>query len=75
LSGFILSHVDPLAIMSPHQFASSDLVSESSSTASPSTDGHESNHGVGLSNPSLSQGRRRMLDLVNRLHNTGFVIL
>lgn len=27
--------------------------------------------GVGLSNPQLSQGRRRMLDLVNRLHSTG----
>ncbi|KDR69881.1 hypothetical protein GALMADRAFT_128490 [Galerina marginata CBS 339.88] len=29
------------------------------------------NSGVGLSNPKLSQGRRRMLDLVNRLHSTG----
>ena len=29
--------------------------------------------GVGLSNPQLSQGRRRMLDLVNRLHSTGLV--
>ncbi|KAF8805241.1 hypothetical protein BYT27DRAFT_7224945 [Phlegmacium glaucopus] len=27
--------------------------------------------GVGLSNPQLSQGRRMMLDLVNRLHSTG----
>jgi hypothetical protein len=27
---------------------------------------------VGLSNPQLSQGRRRMLDLVNRLHTTGY---
>ncbi|KAJ7587408.1 P-loop containing nucleoside triphosphate hydrolase protein [Mycena floridula] len=27
--------------------------------------------GVGLSNPQLSQGRRKMLDLVNRLHSTG----
>ncbi|KAF9047677.1 P-loop containing nucleoside triphosphate hydrolase protein [Panaeolus papilionaceus] len=27
--------------------------------------------GVGLSNPQLSTGRRRMLDLVNKLHNTG----
>ncbi|KAF9479395.1 hypothetical protein BDN70DRAFT_878878 [Pholiota conissans] len=26
---------------------------------------------VGLSNPKLSQGRRRMLDLVNKLHSTG----
>lgn len=27
--------------------------------------------GVGLSNPHLSQERRKMLDLVNRLHSTG----
>lgn len=27
--------------------------------------------GVGLSNPNLSQSRRHMLDLVNRLHSTG----
>ena len=30
--------------------------------------------GVGLSNPLLSQGRRQMLDLVNRLHSTGYVL-
>jgi len=29
--------------------------------------------GVGLSDPQLSDGRRRMLDLVNRLHSTGYV--
>ncbi|KAJ3565327.1 hypothetical protein NP233_g7701 [Leucocoprinus birnbaumii] len=29
------------------------------------------NVGVGLSNPQMSQSRRRMLDLVNRLHSTG----
>ena len=28
---------------------------------------------VGLSNPQLSHGRRRMLDLVNKLHSTGCV--
>lgn len=27
--------------------------------------------GVGLSDPYVAQGRRRMLDLVNRLHSTG----
>ncbi|KIM86047.1 hypothetical protein PILCRDRAFT_5119 [Piloderma croceum F 1598] len=32
------------------------------------------NVGVGLANPQLSQGRRRMLDLVNRLHSTGVQI-
>ncbi|KAJ7512921.1 P-loop containing nucleoside triphosphate hydrolase protein [Mycena galericulata] len=35
---------------------------------------HSTDCGVGLSNPSLSQGRRSMLDLVNRLHNTGVQI-
>ena len=32
-----------------------------------------SGNGVGLSNPQLAQGRRTMLDLVNRLHSTGSV--
>ncbi|KAJ3508089.1 hypothetical protein NLJ89_g5947 [Agrocybe chaxingu] len=31
----------------------------------------DANTGVGLSNPQLSQGRRQMLDLVNKLHSTG----
>ena len=30
--------------------------------------------GVALSNPKLSHGRRKMLDLVNKLHSTGSVI-
>ena len=34
-----------------------------------------SDDGVGLSNPQLAQGRRTMLDLVNRLHSTGSVYL
>ena len=34
-----------------------------------------SGNGVGLSNPQLAQGRRSMLDLVNRLHSTGSVCL
>lgn len=29
--------------------------------------------GVSLSNPQMSQSRRKMLDLVNRLHSTGYV--
>ncbi|KAJ7107917.1 P-loop containing nucleoside triphosphate hydrolase protein [Mycena epipterygia] len=45
-----------------------------SSDAHSSAEDPESDHGVGLSNPQLSQGRRRMLDLVNRLHNTGVQI-
>ena len=31
-------------------------------------------NGVGLSDPQLSHGRRTMLDLVNRLHSTGYAI-
>ncbi|KAJ7775530.1 P-loop containing nucleoside triphosphate hydrolase protein [Mycena metata] len=55
---------------SPH-FPSSD--SDSSSPSSSSMD-DIAEHGVGLSSPSLSLARRRMLDLVNRLHNTGVQI-
>jgi hypothetical protein len=47
----------------------------SSLSPTPVTDDFSSercdNVGVGLSNPQLSQGRRMMLDLVNRLHSTG----
>ncbi|KAK7043329.1 P-loop containing nucleoside triphosphate hydrolase protein [Favolaschia claudopus] len=46
----------------------SDLSSDSVNDA-PGTD--RDHGGVGLLDPSLSQSRRRMLDLVNRLHNTG----
>ncbi|KAJ7494128.1 P-loop containing nucleoside triphosphate hydrolase protein [Mycena latifolia] len=48
--------------------------SADSAGSSPSTDEPNTTHGVGLSNPQLSLGRRRMLDLVNRLHNTGVQI-
>jgi hypothetical protein len=30
--------------------------------------------GVGLSDPDQSAGRRRMLELVNRMHNTGYCL-
>ncbi|KAJ7813927.1 P-loop containing nucleoside triphosphate hydrolase protein [Mycena olivaceomarginata] len=46
----------------------------SNSSISSISDDHDSDHGVGLSDPSLSQSRRLMLDLVNRLHNTGVQI-
>ncbi|KAK7017181.1 P-loop containing nucleoside triphosphate hydrolase protein [Favolaschia claudopus] len=45
-----------------------------SASSNASSDGTDGDHGVGLSNPSLSQTRRRMLDMVNRLHNTGVQI-
>jgi hypothetical protein len=50
-------------------FDTEDVSSESSITST------EEGPGVGLSNPQLSQGRRRMLDLVNRLHTTGYVVV
>ena len=37
------------------------------------SDSNNVDGGVGLSNPRLSQSRRRMLDLVNKLHSTGCV--
>ncbi|KAF8216858.1 P-loop containing nucleoside triphosphate hydrolase protein [Mycena galopus ATCC 62051] len=48
--------------------------SDSESNASSDTAAFKPDNGLGLSNPSLSQGRRLMLDLVNRLHNTGVQI-
>ena len=30
--------------------------------------------GIGLSNPQLLTGSRQMLDLVDKLHNTGYVL-
>lgn len=36
-----------------------------------SSDGISSHDGVGLSDLQYSAGRRKMLDLVNRLHSTG----
>ncbi|KAJ7617206.1 P-loop containing nucleoside triphosphate hydrolase protein [Roridomyces roridus] len=48
--------------------------SDSDSTTSSGSDPENDHGGVGLSDPQLSQGRRRMLDLVNRLHNTGVQI-
>lgn len=40
-------------------------------TASTPTPDSLSEGAVGLSDPKHSAGRRRMLDLVNRLHSTG----
>ncbi|KAJ7215356.1 P-loop containing nucleoside triphosphate hydrolase protein [Mycena pura] len=57
--------------LAPDHFTS--LSSNSSSTSTPSADSGN-DHGVGLSDPVISQARRRMLDLVNRLHSTGVQI-
>ncbi|KAH9485773.1 Interferon-induced GTP-binding protein Mx2 [Psilocybe cubensis] len=49
----------PPHISSPNDLSSVDTVLPSHS------------NGVGLANPQLSGGRRKMLDLVNKLHSTG----
>ena len=54
-------------------FDSDDASSETSGSVR--IDRADVDGGVGLSNPQLSQGRRRMLDLVNRLHSTGYAML
>ena len=46
-----------------------------STKSSPDLGGWSKGNGVGLSNPQLAQGRRTVLDLVNRLHSTGFVFV
>ena len=57
----------PMSLMpSPTNDVVTSLSSQSIETFVPDT-------GVGLSNPQLSHGRRRMLDLVNKLHSTGYV--
>ena len=43
------------------------------STACPYEDVLANKSVGGLSNPQLNHGRRRMLDLVNKLHSTGCV--
>ena len=58
--------------------AQSDYSSTDSSQDFSLADGgrsRSSGNGVGLSNPQLAQGRRAMLDLVNRLHSTGSVFI
>lgn len=51
--------------------ASDDFLSHGSIPSSISDSGADRDVGVGLSDPQVAQGRRRMLDLVNRLHSTG----
>lgn len=52
---------------------------ESDSLSSTSNDEHDatdtSQVGIGLSNPHLFQRERIMLDLINRMHNTGLMIM
>jgi hypothetical protein len=46
-------------------------MSEPSNSATQDASFDDRSKGVGLSDPQLSKGRRRMLDMVNRLHSTG----
>lgn len=52
---------------------------ESDSLSSTSRDEHDATDttqvGIGLSNPNLFQRERIMLDLINRMHNTGLMII
>ncbi|THU89402.1 hypothetical protein K435DRAFT_677975 [Dendrothele bispora CBS 962.96] len=52
----------------------SDTLDSIATTATTPATPAESAEAVGLANAQLSQGRRRMLDLVNRLHETGVQI-
>lgn len=69
----------PLSPPSPTFSDESDMLLETASEMS-STIGVEGpfsqtdamTHGVGLSDPQYSRGRRKFLDLVNRLHSTGY---
>ncbi|PPR05457.1 hypothetical protein CVT24_008226 [Panaeolus cyanescens] len=58
---------------SPDLLAHSFHDSDGDSNGPPASPNHGSAKvgAVGLSNPHLSSGRRKMLDLVNKLHNTG----
>ncbi|KAF9525001.1 P-loop containing nucleoside triphosphate hydrolase protein [Crepidotus variabilis] len=47
------------------------LIEQTSSSSSMSSSTGDNHAGVGLSDPQFSHGRRKMLDLVNRLHSTG----
>jgi hypothetical protein len=50
---------------------SSDEFAESSPFDTAAASAGDDANAVGLSDPQYSQGRRRMLDLVNKLHSTG----
>ncbi|KAF7311764.1 hypothetical protein MIND_00186800 [Mycena indigotica] len=64
-----LTWLSPLSLSHSTMFTDSDSSSDTSDggkTLTPQAQG-----GVGLSDPTIARGRRAMLDLVNRLQNTG----
>lgn len=78
----VLSYKQMVCVVFPHSksvptysnhtyFFSPAMSLDFDSIPSTPSSGMSSDVGVGLSNPQLSPGRRRMLDLVNRLHSTG----
>ncbi|KAF8805202.1 hypothetical protein BYT27DRAFT_7258310 [Phlegmacium glaucopus] len=50
------------------------MSSSSSSSSQNPPDNEGANHGIGLSDPRLFERERKMLDLINRMHNTGVQI-
>ena len=57
-------------------FSANDFSSSANDFSSSANDlENDRRGGIGLSDPELSQDRRVMLDLVNRLHSTGSVII
>jgi len=72
-----LRMIKPMSTSSINSFAttsdSSQVSLGSSSVPMPPTPTRApvQDRGVGLSDPDQSAGRRKMLELVNRMHNTG----
>ena len=66
----------PMSTSSLNSLVSTPVSSRESSSPGPATTppmpaAPVQERGVGLSDPEQSSGRRRMLKLVNRMHNTG----
>jgi hypothetical protein len=57
---------------SPVTLSSSSMDMFDSPPPPPTASDDDPTRGVGLSDPQLSHGRRKMLDMVNRLHSTGY---
>ena len=75
-----LRMIKPMSTTSLNSFVTTSDSSQKSSTSSfspmsPVPAAPAQARGVGLSDPNQSAGRRKMLELVNRMHNTGWVSL
>jgi hypothetical protein len=69
-----MSHADfsDIVSLSSSEF---DTMTTASSLNTGTSTGVTEDGGVGLSDATLSRSRRKLLDLVNRLHATGYVSL